>query len=93
MADSRKFEDVSVDLWERVKTMARDRFGTSFEPEAAPEGTATTITPIGNVIIDYTLDTEAEEITYTLRRKPMLILSGQIWSGLADAIDRCRQQA
>lgn len=93
MRDSRTFEDVSVDVWERVKTMARDRFGTTFDPETSPAGTATTATPIGDVVIDYALDPETEEITYTLRRKPMLILSGQIWSGLAEAIDRSRQQA
>lgn len=93
MQDSRTFDDVSTDVWERVKTIARDRFGTTFDPEKSPAGTATTITPIGDVVIDYALDADAEQITYTLRRKPMLILSVQIWTGLAETIDRCRQQA
>lgn len=93
MQDSRTYEDVSSDVWERVKTIARDRFGTTFDPETSPAGTATTTTPIGDVVIDYALDPDAEQITYTLRRKPMLILSGQIWSGLEETIDRCRQQA
>lgn len=93
MQDQRTFDDVSFDVWERVKSIARERFGTTFDPESSPEGTATTSTPIGDVVIDYALDAASEQITYTLRRKPMLILSGQIWSGLAETIDRCRQQA
>lgn len=93
MPDSRTFDDVSIDVWEKVKTLARDRFGTIFDPESSPAGTATTVTPIGDVVIDYALDADTEQITYTLRRKPMLILSGQIWTGLAETIDRCRQQA
>lgn len=93
MQDSRTFEDVSSHVWEKVKTIARTRFGTTFDPETSPAGTATTSTPIGEVVIDYALDADAEQITYTLRRKPMLILSGQIWSGLEETIDRCRQQS
>lgn len=93
MQDSRTFDDVSVDVWEKVKTMARTRFGTTFDPETSPAGTARTSTPVGDVVIDYDLDADAEQITYTLRRKPMFILSRQIWSGLEEAIDSCRQQS
>ncbi|MCU0894963.1 MAG: hypothetical protein MUD06_11705 [Rhodospirillales bacterium] len=93
MADQKTFEDVSPEVWERVKAIARDRdrFGTTFAPDAAPSGTATTATPIGSVVLDYDHDPDARQITCTLRRKPFLVLSGQIWTGLAETIERCKQ--
>lgn len=93
MRDERTFDGVSEEVWERVKAIARIRFGTTFDPEASASGTATTTTAIGEVVMDFALDPEAEQITYVLRRKPLLILSGQIWSGLAETIAQCRQQS
>ena len=91
MADKKTFDDVSPEVWERVKAVARDRFGTVFAAEANTCGTATTATPIGQVVLEYDHDPDARQITYTLRKKPMLILSGQIWSGLAETIEQCKQ--
>jgi hypothetical protein len=93
MPDSKTFDDVSPEVWEQVKATARDRFGTVFAPDASPSGTATTATPIGQVVLDYDHDADTRQITYTLRKKPMLILSGQIWSGLAETIEQCKQKA
>ena len=92
MADQRTFDDVSPEVWDRVKAIARDRFGTIFAPDASPSGTATTATPIGPVVLDYDHDPDARQITCTLRRKPFLVLSGQIWTGLAEAIERCKHE-
>lgn len=91
MADKKIFDDVSPEVWEKVKSIARDRYGTVFEPEAGSCGTATTATPIGQVVLDYDHDAKTRQITYTLRKKPLLILSGQIWSGLAETIEQCKQ--
>lgn len=91
MADKKIFDDVSPEVWEKVKAVARDRFGTVFSPEASSCGTATTATPIGQVVLEYDHDPDARQITYTLRKKPMLILSGQVWSGLAETIEQCKQ--
>ncbi|MCU0893108.1 MAG: hypothetical protein MUD06_02100 [Rhodospirillales bacterium] len=91
MADQRTFDDVSLEDWEKVKAIARNRFGTIFAPDAGPSGTATTATPIGQVIVDYDHDADARQITCTLRKKPFLVLSGQIWTGLAETIERCKQ--
>lgn len=90
MADSKTFDGVSPEVWEKVKAIARDRFGTVFVPEASTCGTATTTTPIGPVVLDYEHDPDARQITYTLRKKPMLVLSGQIWNGLAETIEECK---
>ena len=92
MQDKRTFDDVSPEVWEQVKTIARDRFGTVFAPDASSCGTATTATPIGQVLLDYDHDANTRQITYTLRKKPMLILSGQIWSGLAETIEQCKHK-
>lgn len=92
MADQKTFEDVSPEVWDRVKAIARQQFGTTFAPDASPSGTATTATPIGPVVLDYDHDLDARQITCTLRKKPLLVMSGQIWSGLADTIERCKQQ-
>lgn len=92
MPDSRTFDGVSAEVWEKVKAIAHDRYGTVFDPAAGECGTATTATPVGDVIVDFERDPTADQMTYTLRHKPFFIMSGQIWSGLAETIDRCRQQ-
>ncbi len=92
MPDTKTFSGVSAEVWEKVKTIASERYGTVFDPVASESGTATTTTPIGNIVVDFIRDPAADQMTYILRHKPFFIMSGQIWSGLAEAIERCRQQ-
>ena len=91
MPNTKTFDGVSAEVWEMVKTVARERYGTTFDPAASDTGTATTHTPIGSVVVDYMRDPAVDQMTYTLRHKPFLIMSGQIWNGLAETIEQCRQ--
>lgn len=88
--ESRTFENVDAVLWERVRTIGQQEHGTSFEEGQDNSGTATTPTPIGSVVLDYSFDPEKCTITYTIVRKPMLAASGLIWNGIGATIDRCR---
>lgn len=92
MADTKTFDGVSAEVWEQVKAIARDRYGTTFDPDSSECGTATTATPVGTVIVDFMRDPAADQMTYTLRHKPFFIMSGQIWRGLAETIEGCRRE-
>jgi len=92
MADSKSYDDVSPAVWQRVKEVGRRDYGTTFEPAEGDAGTARTMTPIGMLELDFVLDRERNAITYTVRRKPMLLLSGPLWQGLETTIARCRRE-
>jgi hypothetical protein len=88
--ERRSFEGVSAATWERVKATGRNEHGTIFEETAAHCGKATTQTPVGAVVLEFEFDAEAERITYTITKRPIIALSSLIWGGIASMIDRCR---
>lgn len=90
MAETRTFDDVSEEVWERVKHVGRSRYGTVFDPPHGDSGTATTPTPVGTVVLGYAFDRQATRITYTLKNKPLFLPSGPLWNGLAQTIVQCR---
>ena len=93
VAESRTFEGVSVATWERMRAGGRDNHGTVFEEASDSRGTATTSTPVGTIVLEYAFDPIAEQITYTIVRKPMLAASSLIWGGIAATLERCRQSS
>lgn len=89
--EQRSFEGVSAATWQRVREVGRRNHGTVFDQGDAARGTATTPTPVGSIVLDFEFDAEAERITYTIVRKPMLAASALIWGGIAATIERLRQ--
>jgi hypothetical protein len=92
MDDTRSFDDVTPAIWQRVKEVGRRSYGTVFEPPDEDAGTARTMTPFGVLELDFVLDRVGNRITYTVRRKPFLLLSGPLWQGLEGTIERCRNE-
>lgn len=90
MAETRTFDGVTAEIWEKVKDVGRSRYGTVFDPPQGDCGTATTTTPVGIVVLRFDLDRQATRITYTIKNKPLLLPSGPLWSGLAQTIGQCR---
>ncbi len=90
MAETRTFNGVTAEIWEKVKDVGRSRYGTVFDPPQGDSGTATTTTPVGTVVLGFDFDRQATRITYTLRNKPLFLPSGTLWTGLAETIVRCR---
>lgn len=89
MVESRTFTDVSVEAWERIKAVGRDQYGTVFDPPAALEGTATTATPVGTVVIAYAFAPASRRLSYTIERKPFLVPASLIWDGIERTVEEC----
>jgi len=90
MSDSQTYTEVTPDIWDRVKSYGQETHGTEYEPADGPTGTATTKTPIGDVILTFALNAESSTITYEIKQKPFLVMSSQIWNGIGSAIKKCR---
>jgi hypothetical protein len=92
MAEERTFDDVTWELWERVRAYGERQHGTVFRGASDDEGTATTRTVIGDIVLAYVLDLERGCITYRIERKPIFVAAAQIWDGIGRAIERCRSE-
>ena len=88
--DKRCFEGVSAVVWQRMQARGEREHGTVFEHTNAMQGTATTPTPVGPVVLGFEFEADAERITYTIVQKPFFAASSLIWGGIAAAIERCR---
>lgn len=93
MAEQRTFDDVTAELWERLRAYGARQHGTVYRGASSDQGTATTRTVIGEIVLTYVLDLERGCITYRIERKPMLVAAAQIWDGIGRAIERCRSEA
>lgn len=90
MPESLTFDDVSAATWERIKAIGREQHGTVFDPPDAAEGTGTTATPIGTIVIAYAFEPEARRLSYSIKDKPFLVPKSLIWDGIARTVDECR---
>ena len=88
--EKRSFDGVSALVWERLRKHGEREHGTVFEGGDTPCGTATTPTPVGPVVLSFEFDADAERVTYTIIKKPLLAASSLIWGGIAAALERCR---
>jgi hypothetical protein len=93
VSEQRTFDKISPELWQRMVEHGQRAHGTVFEPEQGEQGVATTRTPIGIIALSYTLHEGQDSVTYRIERKPFLVSSAQIWSGLESAIERCRRES
>jgi hypothetical protein len=90
MAESKTFTGVTAQTWERLQALGQQRHGTEFTPADDNNGTATTSTPFGKLILDYAHDPKEETITYTIVSKPMLVMSPMIWNGIETTLTNLR---
>ena len=64
--------------------------GTVYDPPTGNQGTATTETIVGKVVLSFDLNTDTNEIKYVLVDKPVLAPEHQIWNGIESTINDCR---
>jgi len=85
------FENVSAEVFDRMKTKSAETRGTIYDPPDGNQGTATTkISFIGTIGLGFEFDPEAETVTYRILEKPDLIPEPTIWSGIEEGIQACR---
>ena len=87
MPESKTFDGVTTQTWERLQALGREKHGTQFEASDATHGTATTATPFGKLVLDYAHDPEQATVTYTIVSKPMFVMSPLIWNGIETTLN------
>ena len=90
MSDTKTYGNVTPGLFACVKAKSSKEHGTTYEPPDSNKGTSTTQSIVGKVVLDYELNPETSELTYTLVEKPVLAPEYAIWNGIEDAINGCR---
>jgi len=90
MNDCQTFHGVTAAIFERVKDIGRRERGTAYDPPDAVSGTATTITPVGSIVLTFDLDARAETLTYCIASRPWIMPANAIFDGIANTIDLCR---
>lgn len=90
MAQTRSFGGVTQAAWECVKTTSYQQHGTNYVPPDGNQGTATTSTIVGDIVLNFNYDPQKDTVTYTIAKKPLIVSADQIWNGIQEAIDGCQ---
>jgi hypothetical protein len=89
-ADGRTFSAVTPGIFECVKASSSTEHGTVYESADGLSGTAVTASSLYTVRLDFTFDPTAGSLAYTLVRKSFIVPAAAVWSGIEDALNRCR---
>lgn len=84
---TKSFTGVTAAMWDRMKAQSTTEHGTVYDPPGHEQGTATTKTPVGDVVLRFAFDAAKSTVTYTIDKKPFIVTEGQIWSGVQGSID------
>mgnify|MGYP003344340595 FL=1 len=90
MASSRCFHGVKDTTWKCIKDKSKEDHGTRYEPDDANEGTSTTPTILGDVVLHFKFDPSSDTVCYDMQKKPFLVSDNQIWDGIQGTVDSCR---
>jgi len=91
MADERTYDNVTAPMFDCVKTSGEKTLGTKFVPSDAHQGTATTQSIVGEIVLSFDFDPQASTLTYKILKKPLMVSANQIWDSIQVGIDRCRK--
>ena len=89
---SKTFSQITPDVWACIKAASIKEHSTVYDPPTTDEGTATTDTIVGKVVLQFVFDSDAETLTYTIQSKPFLVPEGQLWSGVEASVQACGGQ-
>jgi hypothetical protein len=89
MGASKTFNNVGQGIWNCVKTTSNKEHGTDYEPPDANQGTATTNTPVGAIVLGFNFDPSRQTVAYTIQKKPFVVSTDQIWNGIQGSINSC----
>ena len=94
MPKERSFAGVDEEIWDCLRETTTQEHGTvySFDTAGDPTaGTATTkVAVIGDIVLRFQLDTVKDTLNYTIQQKPLIVRDDQIWGGIQESIDHCR---
>ena len=86
---SRSFANVTPSVWACVKAASIAKNNASYDPPDGDAGTVKVPTPVGTVVLDFTVDAATSTITYTIQSKPFLVPEEAMWSGIGASIESC----
>jgi len=89
-ADGRTFSAVTPAIFECVKATSSAEHGTVYENVDGLAGTAVTASSLYTVRLAFTFDPAAGSLAYTLVSKSFIVPASAVWSGIEDALNRCR---
>lgn len=90
MGSSKTFYNVNAQIWACVKTTSNKEHGTVYNPPDADQGTATTSTPVGEIVLSFSFNPGQALVVYTIEKKPFFVSDSQIWDGIQDSINGCK---
>ena len=85
---TKTFAGITPAPWERIKAESASEHGTVYDPPQGAKGTATTKTPVGELVLRFEYDAARQTVTYSIDKKPFIVAEGTIWSGVQGAIDK-----
>lgn len=86
----RTFDGVTAAVFDCVKQTSAKQHGTVYTGD--DQGTATTNSPVGQVVLGYAFNSSQSTITYTIQKKPGIVSDSEIWNGIQNTIDQCQKQ-
>jgi len=88
MSSSKTWNGVTESIFDCVKATSNSQHGTVYNPSDGDQGTATTSTPVGDVVLSFNLANGS--LTYTIQKKPLIVSDSQIWDGISETLNTCR---
>jgi hypothetical protein len=90
MSNTKTFHNITQSIWNCVQQTSTKEHGTIYDPPyPSNQGTSTTNTAVGKVVVDYDFEPSSETVTYTIKHKPFVVTDGEIWGGIESTIKQC----
>ena len=86
MAEQKTFDNVTETIFQCLKRRSVEKLGTVYLPPEAYQGTATTQTIVGEIVLRFDLDQPNQKLTYEIQKKPVFVPAEQIWESIQAAI-------
>jgi len=86
---SKSYNDITSAIFSCVKATSEKEHGTVYDPPDANQGTATTDTAVGKVVVRFDLNPATEVLSYSITSKPFIVPASTIWNGITNTINGC----
>jgi hypothetical protein len=90
---SKTFPGVTDEIWACVKSSSAKDNGTVYDPPDANQGTATTKTIVGTVVLKFDFEPADTSVTYEIVSKPFIVTADEIWNGIQSNINSCKSSS
>jgi hypothetical protein len=81
---------VTLDVFRRLRSLSESSYGSRFDPPDSNDGTVTTDTAVGRVVLAFSFDADENELTYSVRQKPPMVPEFMIWDGIGRLLQRSK---